>query len=48
MFWAPSFPLDEVLSPALPKPLLGDGLGGEDLVAQLVLLTPLHLLLGCS
>ena len=43
MFWAPSLPLDQVLSPAtFPEPLLGDGLGGEDLVTQLVLLAPLH------
>ena len=40
--WAPSLPFDQVLCLALLEPLLGDGLGGEYLVAQLVLLPPLH------
>ena len=40
--WAPSLPLDQVLGLALAEPLLGDGLGGEHLVPQLVLLAALH------
>ena len=39
---APSFPFDQVLGLPLPHPLLGDGLRGEDLAAQLVLLILIH------
>ena len=34
--WAPAFPLDQILGDAFPYPLLGDGLGREDLVTLVV------------